>query len=125
MKAKILLTAAFVLFVGAASSAAANAFHFELEASQPPADSTVASPDRVWLLFSEAPEDNTVGIRLIDRAGQAVRTSEPAVDPENSVAFFVRPAAPLPAGPYTVSWRGIGDDGHPVTGQFGFTVAAQ
>jgi methionine-rich copper-binding protein CopC len=31
----------------------------------------------------------------------------------------------LPAGGYTVAWRGIGDDGHVVRGDFTFSVTAQ
>jgi len=125
MKGKTILLAAGLLFAfGTAGVTAAEFFHFALTGSAPEADATVAAPGEVRLWFTEAPEGNTVGIRLI-RDGAAVPTSEVAADPENVAVFFVKPAAPLAAGSYTVSWRGIGDDGHPVTGDFAFSVTAQ
>lgn len=126
MKGRTILLAAALLLAGAtAGLAAAEVFHFALTRSAPAADAVVTAPEEVRLWFTEAPEDNTVGIRLINPAGAAVPTSEVAADPESAAVFFVKPAAPLPAGRYTVSWRGIGDDGHPVTGDFAFSVTAQ
>jgi len=122
---KILLTAALVFGIGAAGAAASSAFHFALRSSVPAADATVSAPAEVRLIFTEAPGDNSVGIRLISPAGAAVATTQPAVDPENATQYFVKPNAALAAGRYTVSWRGIGDDGHAVNGEFGFTVSAQ
>lgn len=122
---RIFLTAALVFAVGAAGAAAANAFHFALNRSAPAADATVSAPEEVKLWFTQAPQDNSVAIRLIDSGGAAVQTSEPTVDPEDVMAVSVKPSAPLAAGGYTVSWRGIGDDGHVVRGEFGFSVSAQ
>jgi methionine-rich copper-binding protein CopC len=121
----IFLTAALVFALGATGVAAANAFHFALRSSVPAADATVAPPEEVRLVFTEAPQANSVGIRLIDAAGEAVPTTEPAADPNDAAQMFVKPSAALSAGSYTVSWRGIGDDGHAVTGNFGFSVSAQ
>jgi len=126
MKAhRTFLTAALVFALGAASVAAAEAFHFALSKSAPTADATVAVAEEVRLWFTEAPAANSVGIRLIDAAGEAVATTEVAADPEDGAVFFVKPMAPLSTGRYTVSWRGVGDDGHVVRGDFGFSVTAQ
>lgn len=127
MKAtRTFLTAALVFALGAAGAAAAtSAFHFALSKSAPVADATVPAPEEVRLWFTEAPGDNSVRIRLVDAAGAAVATTEVAADPENAAVYFVRPTSRLAAGRYTVSWRGIGDDGHPVNGDFGFSVSAQ
>ena len=126
MKGKTILLAAGLLFAfGTAGLTAAEFFHFALTRSAPAADAAVVAPEEVRLWFTQAPEGNTVGIRLIDRAGEAVATTAVAADPENVAVFFVKPVAPLSAGPYTVSWRGVGDDGHPVTGAFAFSVTAQ
>ena len=32
------------------------------------------------------------------------------------------PPADMPAGAYTVNWRGLSIDGHPMQGSFDFTV---
>lgn len=37
--------------------------------------------------------------------------------------FRALPPADLPAGNYSVDWRGLSADGHPMQGSFGFTVA--
>lgn len=126
MKGKrIYFTVALVFALGATAAAAADVFHFALSRSAPEADASVSAPDEVRLWFTEAPEDNSVGIRLIDAAGDAVATTEAAADPQNGAVFFIEPSAPLAAGRYTVSWRGIGDDGHVVRGDFGFSVTAE
>jgi methionine-rich copper-binding protein CopC len=120
----IFLATGLLLMAGTAGLTAAEVFHFALSRSAPAADATVAAPTEVRLWFTEAPENNTVGIRLI-RDGAAVQTTEVTKDPENAAVFFVKPSAPLAPGRYTVSWRGVGDDGHAVTGDFGFSVRAQ
>lgn len=126
MRAKrVFLTAALVFGLGAVGAAAQSAFHFELRRSAPAADATVAPPAEVRLWFSEAPEANSVTIHVMNAAGGHVMTSDAAADPESNAVYFVKPTAALAAGSYTVAWRGLGDDGHPATGQFGFTVAAQ
>lgn len=126
MKGTTILLAATLLLAGATVGLdAADVFHFALSRSAPAADATGPAPEEVRLWFTEAPEANTVGIRLIDRAGEAVATTEVAADPDNVAVYFVKPATPLSAGRYTVSWRGVGDDGHPATGDFGFSVTDQ
>ncbi|QJF50410.1 copper resistance CopC family protein [Roseobacter ponti] len=37
--------------------------------------------------------------------------------------FRARPPDDLPAGTYTVDWRGLSADGHPMQGTFSFTLA--
>lgn len=122
---RVFVTAALVFALGAAGAVAANVYHFALSRSAPAADATVTAPEEVRLWFTQAPQENSVGIRLVDGAGEAVETTEPTPDPEDAMVMFVKPSAPLSAGSYTVSWRGIGDDGHVVRGDFAFSVSAQ
>ncbi|TMM51176.1 copper resistance CopC family protein [Sulfitobacter sabulilitoris] len=35
---------------------------------------------------------------------------------------FALPLEGMGPGTYVIEWRGLGDDGHPLTGRFGFTV---
>jgi methionine-rich copper-binding protein CopC len=121
----IFLTAALVFAVGAAGAAAANVFHFALSRSAPAADATVSAAEEVRLWFTQEPQANSVGIRVVDASGDAVETTDPAADPDNAAVVYVKPSAPLTSGRYTVSWRGIGEDGHVVRGDFGFSVSAQ
>jgi methionine-rich copper-binding protein CopC len=121
MKAKALLLVLGVFF--AAGAVHSDPVHFELRSSVPAKDASVTSPREVRLSFTEPAEN--VGIRLVDAAGEVVETTEPAQDPQDSRIFFVAVGRTLVAGKYTVAWRGMGEDGHPLTGEFGFTVHAE
>ncbi len=118
----LILVAGLVAALGATSVAADRAFHFALSRSAPAADATVAPPAEVRLWFSQVAQTGSVGIRLIDAAGTAVETSEPTPVTDDGRVYGVRVGKTLAAGAYTVSWRGIGDDGHVVRGDFKFTV---
>lgn len=104
---------------------AADRMHFDLVRSEPAADAHVQAPEVVTLWFTEVPQENSVSIRLVDEAGELVESTEASQDPEDGQSFHVRPAGPLSPGTYTVSWRGIGSDGHTVRGDFGFMVMAR
>ena len=123
MKSKLLMLAAgLLLTVGAAS---AEFLHFGLSRSVPAADATVSSPAEVRLWFTEAAAEGSVGIRLVDPAGVGVETAEVVHDAQDAKVYSVAVGRRLAAGRYTVAWRGIGDDGHTVQGNFAFTVSAE
>ena len=99
-------------------------FHFGLSRSQPEAGSSVAVPSEVKLWFTEEPQEGTTSIRLLEAADAGVHVMEPAQDPEDPRAFSIALHGTVPAGTYTVSWRGMGADGHVVRDTFQFTVAS-
>jgi methionine-rich copper-binding protein CopC len=124
MNAKhLLLTAGLLLALGATN--AADLLHFGLSRSVPAADTTVTTPAEVRLWFTQAAKEGSVGIRVVNAAGSAIETAPPARDQADGRVYAVAIGTPLAAGRYTVAWRGIGDDGHVVTGEFGFTVSAE
>jgi methionine-rich copper-binding protein CopC len=127
MKAKTTLLAGGLLaaFLTLGSSAAAAVFHFELQKSEPAADATVKSPEAVRLFFSEAPEEGSVSIHVIAPSGEPVETGETTADEHDKSVYSVPVGRALPAGSYTVAWRGIGDDGHVVRGNYSFAVSAE
>ncbi|MCJ1714831.1 copper resistance CopC family protein [Curtobacterium sp. VKM Ac-2922] len=96
--------------------------HSALIASTPADGQTLTEPiDRVDLTFSEAPLtglDAGLRIEVRDAAGQDVSTGEVLVD-GTTMSKAVTPDN----GAYTVLWRYVSPDGHPITGQLGFTVA--
>ena len=61
---------------------------------------------------------------LIDPCA-VVETGGTAQAADNAPVYSVAVGHTLAAGRYTVAWRGIGDDGHVVQGDFAFTVSAQ
>ena len=122
MKAKHLILAAGVLL---ALGAKAADLHFALSRSLPAADATVAAPAEVRLWFTEAAQENSVGIRLMNAGGTALETPPATRDQADAKIYALAVPRPLPAGRYTVSWRGVGSDGHVVQGNFAFTVTAE
>lgn len=123
MKVKALVTIAAVAFLSAA--APFETLHFGLDRSVPAAGQSVESPAGVTLWFTEVPQDNSISIRLVDARGGLVPSSEPRQDAEDGTQFQIRPSGSLEPGGYTVAWRGIGQDGHTVRGDFGFTVVGR
>ncbi|MGE0160644.1 MAG: copper resistance protein CopC [Gemmatimonadales bacterium] len=122
MKARNLILALGVLM--AVGATAAKDRHFALTRSVPAADATVTSPAEVRLWFSEPATESSVSIRVTNAGGDAVETSAVTRDEADAKVYAVAVPRPLGAGRYTVAWRGIGDDGHVVTGDFAFTVRA-
>jgi copper transport protein len=92
--------------------------------SSTPADGEVVSgaPARVSLTFTEPVRPVPGGIRVLSPAGQDVGGD---VSEEGStVTVTVRPPSASDAGQgtYTVSWRVVSADSHPVAGAFTFAV---
>ncbi|MDP9887387.1 copper resistance CopC family protein [Pseudarthrobacter enclensis] len=110
-----LATAAFLLF----SSAPAQA-HDSLESSNPANGSTVSTmPAKIELTFDHTP----IAINSIVRVEDATGTDQadgPVSIVDNQVSQAVKPGAPQ--GKYTVVWRVVSSDGHPIEGTFTFTA---
>lgn len=101
----------------------APALHLQLERSSPAADASLESaPAEIRLWFSERPELAVSMIRVEGPAG-AVKTGELAAGDDNDLSVTL--PADLTAGAYTVTWRTSSGDGHPIRGNFGFTVAGR
>jgi methionine-rich copper-binding protein CopC len=98
--------------------------HFALARSVPAAGTTVPSPRVIQLWFTEAPEEGSLTVRLLDARGELVETGSPVKHVDDAKAFDVTVGHTLPNGAYSVAFRGIGDDGHTVQNEFAFTVDA-
>lgn len=96
--------------------------HFALADSDPKAGSTVHEVGVVTLRFTEEPQDGSVSIRLIDSAEEVVPAGEAVQSADDPRSFSVDPEGSLTNGTYTVSWRGMGADGHVVRDTFSFVV---
>ena len=106
-------------------SLASSDVHFALSKSMPVADSSIESPAELRLWFTEAPEENTVSIRLADGDGNLIESGRAVQDANDARIFSGTVQHALAAGPYMVLWRAIGDDGHAVRGDFKFAVTQQ
>ncbi|HET9518712.1 MAG TPA: copper resistance protein CopC [Actinoplanes sp.] len=114
--ATVLAVLAAVLYAGGPAWA-----HNELRVAVPAKGATLkAAPTRVVLAFHQRlnPDLTTVVVTGADR--QPVTTGKPTVSGDT---VRVRISAVLANGAYTVAYRVVSRDGHPVQGAYSFTVA--
>ncbi len=118
---RALAGAAVVVLALVGGSTAAQA-HDQLDATSPADGSTVAAvPTKVTLTMSNTPATIGSQINVMDASG--TNWSDGGVQVLDNVA--TQPLKPgAPAGKYTVSWRLVSSDSHPVEGGFTFTAAA-
>lgn len=115
------LVGAFVLLglLGAPASA-----HPYLVTTLPQAGYSLSdSPAEVGLVFDEAVSFNSQAISVDGQARGRMPTSAPVAS-QREHKLSVTPDRPLPPGRYTVRWRVVGEDGHPVSGSFTFGVGS-
>ncbi|TCL77363.1 MULTISPECIES: copper resistance CopC family protein [unclassified Curtobacterium] len=97
--------------------------HSALTGSTPADGAVVTEPlDRVDLTFSEAPLaglDAGLRIQVTDADGTDVSTGEVTVS-----GMTMGKAVDLENGAYTVLWRYVSPDGHPIDGSYGFEYRA-
>jgi copper transport protein len=90
--------------------------------TDPSPQTTVKTPpSAVHLVFSEAVEVTFGAVRVFDVDGK--RVDKGKIQTVNGRREVVVPAS-LPGGTYTVTWRVVSADGHPVYGGFQFYVGA-
>ncbi|WP_405139389.1 copper resistance protein CopC [Sphaerisporangium sp. NBC_01403] len=116
LAAALALVVAVVLGTAFASPALA---HTALRSSDPEKGATVESLDSVTLTFNEAVRFPVVLVR--DAGGQAHQEGKPRTDGPKVIQ---KVAGALPSGKYTIAWRVVSDDGHPIEGEIPFTVKA-
>ena len=113
----ILATAAFLMIPAAAAQA-----HDVLEATDPANGSTVRTvPAKIGLTFDHTPIAIGSVVRVEDAAGTD-QSDGPVTIVDNHVTQAVKTDAP--EGKYTVIWRVVSSDGHPIEGTFTFTADA-
>jgi copper transport protein len=79
-----------------------------------------ASPQRVVLTFSEPVDASLGSVRVLDGEGEQVDDGNVARPDAREVAVGLDPG--LAPGTYTVAWRVVSADSHPVAGAFVFHV---
>jgi copper transport protein len=108
-----------ILSLGTAGTAAA---HPTLLFTEPAADTAVSdAPQAITLMFNEQVSVGSDAIVVLDKDGRAIPVGAATTSRDGQVVT-ARPAAPLPAGSYTVRWRVTGTDGDLVEEEFRFGV---
>jgi methionine-rich copper-binding protein CopC len=117
---KRLLTAAVVVLLSLAGLPAQS--HSQLIDANPKPNQTISAPAKVTLTFNEElinlGERSNV-ITVTNSKNQRVAVSATVVDQNKLTASFQRK---LTAGRYTIWWRAVSADGHPISGKYRFTV---
>jgi methionine-rich copper-binding protein CopC len=111
------------MLAGALAPASPAFAHDELVESDPAADAALTElPDELTLTFSAAisSEPGATEIEVTDAAGESLADGEPSIA-EN---VLTQPLAGSPAGDVTVLWKVVSSDGHPISGEYAFTVEA-
>ena len=114
--ATLLLTGG--LLVGTAVPAAA---HDQLVSSSPEGGSTVGVvPEEISLTFSGdlITDSSAVIIEVVAPDGQNIASGDPVI---NGVTV-TQPVLPVQVGVFTVRWRVVSSDGHPISGEYSYTV---
>ncbi|HEY3894731.1 MAG TPA: copper resistance protein CopC [Pseudonocardiaceae bacterium] len=115
-----LLCVVLGLLAGAGSASA----HATLVSTQPGQGALVATlPSVVSLTFSEPVVVATSGVRVFGPDGSELDNGHTVhVGQPSTVGVGLSSAPPVAQGTYTVSWRVISADSHPVAGAFTFSV---
>ncbi|MFJ8645210.1 copper resistance protein CopC [Streptomyces sp. NPDC093546] len=122
---RLLLVAAVLLgalFTGAAPASA----HAALTGSDPKDGAVVATaPKGVTLTFSEQVAMDDDSIRVLEPSGKRADTKKLRdLSTGAVVRYGVDLHAGLPNGTYTVAWRAVSADSHPIAGAFTFSIGA-
>lgn len=94
--------------------------HDELTGSDPASGASLeTAPGKLTLTFSGNVSDIGHEIHVTDPEGKEITTGEPTVDRTRLTQRLKEDGAP---GTYTVVWRTVSQDGHPIEGNFTYSV---
>lgn len=130
VSALLALLAAAALALGltaglAALTATPASAHDRILSSDPADGAQLATPPTaITLTFNTEPLPVEPQVVVSDSAGTVVTQGAPTIE-GSAATLALDPAVALGGDTYTVAWRVVSSDGHPIEGTFAFTVAAQ
>lgn len=125
-KARVFVVVAAMLAIAAFAVPPAPAdgvLHLQLDKSAPEADQVLsAAPEKIVLEFSQRPE--LAVSRVVIRNGDVqAKLGELQRQEDDETILWADFQEPVADGTYTVNWTTSSGDGHPVRGEFSFTVS--
>ena len=96
--------------------------HARLVKSDPKAGATVAAPKALRLSYSETIVPGNSSVSLTGPDKKPAATGPIAIDPKNKRLVVVPVTGKLAPGAYKLDWSMTTDDGHTMTGSYGFKV---
>lgn len=121
-KTTALRAGAVALAATALTAAPVPALAHDTLLSSTPQDgaATQEAPQEIELTFSAPPQDVGTQIRVTDAEGADVTQGAPEIQGDAAVQDLAESAQE--PGEYTVVWRVVSSDGHPIEGTFDYTV---
>lgn len=110
------MTLALLVLAATATGALA---HSKAEQTTPANEATIEEVEAIEMRFDDPMR--VTAITLTGPDGDVSIERETGMDAVTE--FRALPPADLPNGAYTVDWRGLSSDGHPMQGTFSFTIA--
>ena len=99
--------------------------HADLQVSTPAdGESLEIAPEEIRLTFSEELFEELVEISILDAAGDLYSTIEVEQTPPPGTDVIFPWPTQAPPGDYSIAYRVVSADGHPVTGTISFSYAA-
>jgi methionine-rich copper-binding protein CopC len=114
-------TVAALLFLSVWFAPSVASAHSVLISTTPPAAAVASMPDAVHLDFNERPRGRFSVVHVFGPDGGRRDAGTLSVLNDTVTQPI---AGSRPAGVYTVDWRVVSADGHPVSGQWRFTATA-
>jgi methionine-rich copper-binding protein CopC len=117
------VTGVLIAVGGLFAAAPPAAAHDQIVSSSPEAGGTVSEvPEQISLTFSGEifADFSAVIVEVIAADGQNIATGDPTVD-GTTVTQAVQPGQ---VGVFTVRWRVVSSDGHPISNEYQYTVEA-
>ena len=117
---KRLATLAVTLLAATALSVAPASAHATLQSSNPAENAALdAAPDEVTLIFNQNVQQNFAVVTVVGADQRQWGASEPVVDGDTVSLDLDGLGA---AGEYTIGYRVVSADGHPITGSIPFQL---
>lgn len=117
-------TAAMVFLLSVLMAPTASA-HTDLQVSTPEdGESLEIAPEEIRLTFSEELFEELVEISILDATGDLYSTIEVEQTPPPGTDVIFPWPTQAPPGEYSIAYRVVSADGHPVTGTISFSYAA-
>lgn len=121
-KSQRIIGSILLVSLGTLMPATSASAHTDLVNTSPAADSDVlAAESNISLTFAEPTLVEGAAIIVVNSSGDILDTPTPTL--EGSTLSIPWPADLTP-GKVTVQWRATGDDGHVLSGEFGFNYTA-
>lgn len=99
--------------------------HPKLLSATPAVDSHIANaPTTLSLTFNENITLALSAITLVDAAQKAIKLDSLHSAKDDAKTLVTKVTGAMAPGRYTVKWTAAGGDGHPMKGEFSFTVDA-